>query len=196
LGTTFLTTFDSNLHEIFADLSKFPTSEKDPELIDHIWYSDKIYLVQRSLMDVAYNKQHETSHIDRACAIAALIYVHTGLCEVKIHSKVVGVLVFRLKAELQMAMRRFEPGASSGDSTKKLVWALYFGGIASGLESERQWFSGHLVTACEALGLDAWPDMQAILETIFWKDGWEQLTGALWRELESKRGTDYGKALR
>jgi hypothetical protein len=98
LRTTSLTTFDSNLQDIFTDLWKFPTSEKNPEMIDHIWYSDKIYLLQRSLMDIAYNKQHNTSHIDRACAIAALIYLHTGLCEVGIRSKVISVLVSRFKS--------------------------------------------------------------------------------------------------
>ncbi|KAE9366639.1 hypothetical protein N431DRAFT_495079 [Stipitochalara longipes BDJ] len=195
-GTTLLRTFDSNLQEIFADLSKFPASEKDPEWIDHIWYSDKIYLVQRSLMHVAYSKQYESSHIDRACALAALIYVHTGLCEVRIHPKVINILILRLKTELQLAMRRSAPGSSSGNTTRKFVWALYFGGVTSSLESEREWFLNQLVTACEALGLETWLDMQAILEAIFWKDGCEQITGALWRELESKRETIYGKKLR
>jgi hypothetical protein len=187
LITTSLTNFDSNLQDIFTDLWKFPTSEKNPEMIDHIWYSDKIYLLQRSLMDIAYNKQHNTYHIDRACAIAALIYLHTGLCEVRIRSKVISVLVSRLKAELQMVMKGFGPGEDIGEMTRKLVWALYFGGVACGFEGQREWYLEQLGIACEALGLEAWPDMLAVLESMFWKDGCEQPTGALWRELEAKR---------
>jgi hypothetical protein len=155
-------------------------------MIDHIWYSDKIYLLQRSLMDIAYNKQHNTSHIDRACAIAALIYLHTGLCEVRIRSKVISVLVSRLKAELLMAMRGFAPGEDSGEMTRKLVWALYFGGVACGFEGQREWYLEQLGIACEALGLETWPDMLAVLESMFWKDECEEPTGALWRELGVK----------
>lgn len=92
--------------------------------------------------------------------------MHTGLCEVRIHSKVIGVLVSRLKAELKMAMWGFEPGAGGGEMARKLVWALYFGGVAAGME-ERVWFLERLGVVCEALGLVVWSEMRAVLESVF-----------------------------
>jgi hypothetical protein len=69
-----------------------------------------------------------------------------------------------------MAMRGFAPGEDSGEMTTKLVWALYFGGVASGFEGQREWYLEQLGIACEALGLKTWLEMRAILESIFWKD--------------------------
>lgn len=187
------TTFDDNLRGTFADLWKFPTSEKDPKLIDHMWYSDKIYLVQRSLMDVAYNKR-KTSHIDRASALVALIYVHAGLCEVKLHSKIIGVLVSRLQSSLGLFMSESKPVSEGVRTVKKLLWALYFGGVAAAVGPERQWFVKHLAISCEALDLRTWADMMAILETVFWKEKWEKPVGALWRHLETARHEINGEA--
>ena len=138
-------------------------------------------------MDVAYNKERKTSHIDRASAIAALIYVHAGLCDLSINSKVIGVLVFRLKASLQLVMREFETVPTGVHTAQKLLWALYFGGVAAFVGPQKQWFVRHLTISCEALDLRVWADMEAILKTVFWKADWEKPAGALWRHLEMAR---------
>ena len=138
-------------------------------------------------MDVAYNKHHKTSHIDRASAIAALIYVYAGLCELSINSKVIGVLVSRLKASLQLVMSELKTVFIGVHTSKKLLWALYFGGVAAVVGPEKLWFVKHLITSCEALNLRVWADVEAILKTVFWKADWEKPTGALWRHLEMAR---------
>ena len=179
-------TFDDNLRDVFEDLWRFPNLEKTSQLVDHIWYSDKVYLVQRSLTDVAYN-QRKAPHIDQACAIAALIYVHVGLCDVRLYTKIIDVLISRLKASLKLVMSQYNYISPATHAAERLLWALYFGGVAAAAGLERRWFVSHLLVSCEALNLKTWADMKVILETVFWKAEWENPIGALWRDLEAAR---------
>ena len=138
-------------------------------------------------MDVVHNNARKTSQIDRSCAIAALIYVHAGLCDVKLHSKIIRVLVSRLKSSLQVLMSESKPAPTGVQTAKKMLWALYFGGVAAMVGPEREWLARKLISSCEALDLRVWTDMKAILDTVFWKADWEKPAGALWRYLETAR---------
>ena len=60
-----------------------------PQHSDNVWYSDKVYFVQRILVYLSLYTEPENTKLDNACCIAASIYVNAHLRDLGFYSRVV-----------------------------------------------------------------------------------------------------------
>jgi hypothetical protein len=148
--------------------------------MDHTWYSDMAYTLQRRLMHLADTFSVQPSHIERLCCIAALIYLECCIREIHPRSRIVETLVKDLKA----ASLELKGHANAGTSNL-VFWALAIGLAASRERAEHEWFVAQLGVLCGILGVRGWEGARGILQGILWPERECELTRALtWTEVE------------
>jgi hypothetical protein len=149
--------------------------------MDHTWYSDMAYMLQRRLMHLSDTYSSQPSRIERPCCIAALIYLECCVREIHPRSRIVETLV----KDLKVALLRLKGLASAGMSNL-IFWALAVGVGASGSQAEREWFVAQLGALCGVLGGRGWEGARGILQGILWPERECELTRALvWSEVET-----------
>ena len=176
---------DHSLERLLAgvrDLSKLLKELKRlsnlPE--DNIWYSDKIYYLQRNLIEVVYCP-NTPRPVDRVCAMAALMYCGHCLRDVPLTFQVIARAVTRLKA----AIIDYEKNMSSEpDKEEKRVmfWILGFGGVAAVGKPERDWFVGKFRAICDELGVNEWEKANRMLKDVLWQSELDHGASKLWLE--------------
>jgi hypothetical protein len=186
---------DKDISSVFAELRylNFILESKDPreiELADTMWYSDKTYLVQRSLVYLSLHPQSEDAALDTACCLAASIFVDSCFRDLGFHAGVIGQLVSKLRTaceSLSPLQGEVDDGIDECATLTKLLWVFAFGGIAAVGRPERAWFVEQLAHVCSALELDSWEEMVECLGTILWNACWEVPRGLLWRSVIDTR---------
>jgi hypothetical protein len=148
--------------------------------VDNMWYSDKVYLVQRDLVYSSF--EPEEAELDAPCRIAASIYVDSYLRDLGFHSRVIAVMVTRLKNLLE---RKGLVWQHDGGEQKWMTsfWILVIGGIAAMNKPEQQWFLMHLRSCCEAMGLHDRVDAEQLLRMILWSRDWSGYLEKMWEEV-------------
>lgn len=149
--------------------------------MDHTWYSDMAYTLQRRLMQLADSfLPRRLSRIERPCCIAALIYLECCIREIHPRSRIVETLVKNLKASLLQLK-----GLASTSMSNLVFWALAVGVAASGEQAEHAWFVAQLGALCGFLEVRGWDGAKGILQGILWPERESELTRALvWAEVE------------
>ena len=102
-----------------------------------MWFSNKVYLVQRNLNYLTLKKDDEDpSLLDKACCGAASLFSHVYLRDLGFRVAIVRVVVRKFKESLEAVVEEvFDnlAGMEEGDTTK-LLWVLVIAGIsASGM---------------------------------------------------------------
>jgi len=149
---------------------------------DSMWYSDKVYILQRNLNYIYLNKNLTTlSQIDRACCGAASIFSHIYLRDLGFNTQIVGILVANFKIELEGAIHEVTSSAGK-DDWLKLLWVLAIAGISAFGKSERGWFVGKLM---EVSVLFDWGKaaVREAIEKITWTTEWDGYLNVLWDEV-------------
>lgn len=144
--------------------------------MDHAWYSDMAYMLQRRLMHLAA----AAGGIERPCCVAALIYLECCIREIHPRSRIVETLVGDLRAALLPVQGRLRARMSH-----LLFWALVVGVAASGGKAEHDWFVAQLGALSGAMGVGGWEGARRIVQGILWPERESELTRALvWTEIE------------
>jgi hypothetical protein len=157
---------------------------------DHLGYSDLVYLVSRSLVFLCLDPKAKLAPIDQASCLALVLFVDTHLRDMTLYARITRINVPRLKVALQTAMEDTLSLLGTPANTQKLLWALFFGGIAAIAKPERGWFVARLSKLCEILGLRAWDDVEVILAGMLWEPSWEISPGLLWSEVQRQMSTE------
>lgn len=136
---------------------------------EDIWYSDKIYYLQRSLFDIARVSSYHIP-IDSVCALAALIYCGHCLRDIPLGYAVTSKAVTRL----QMAIGSYEEfnlWIGNLGATKKMFWIFAFGGVAAEGKPERGWFAQKFIRCSYILQVTGWESARTILGDLLWEPG-------------------------
>jgi hypothetical protein len=151
--------------------------------IDSMWYSDKVYLVQR---DVVYSSlKNEHTGLDAACHVAVIIYIDSYMRDLGFHSGVVAIMVTRLKSIMdRMALEALIEGQDE-DSWIVFFWVLVVGAIAAVSKPEQQWFLTRLSIFRERIGLEDIIEAENHLRKILWTKNWSGYLKEVWKTSES-----------
>lgn len=143
---------------------------------EDIWYSDKIYFLQRHLFDIAHGCSNATP-IDSICALTALIYCGHCLRDIPLSYAVTAHAISRLKNSLEL----LDTGATEEwDFVSKYFWVLGFGGVAAEDKSEENWFVGKFRFMSDQMRLADWPAARSCLNEILWDPGLDTAGQRLW----------------
>jgi hypothetical protein len=147
---------------------------------DNIWYSDKIYYLQRNIIEVVYCP-NTPRPVDRLCAMAALMYCGHCLRDVPFTFQVIARSVTRLKA----AIVEYEENLSSdadGETKRVMFWILGFGGVAAEGKLERDWFVAKFRALCDELNINDWEAANGALKDVLWQAELDDAATKLWLE--------------
>jgi hypothetical protein len=178
----------TSMPEIFADLQYLSSVLESKNLfsiahMDSMWYSDKVYLVQRNIVYSSLDPEQEPLHT--ACYIAGSIYVNSYLRDLGFHSGVIALLVTKLKDFLEDKMLV----AVGGYDEDELVWILCVGGISAMGKPERGWFVERLKRVCEAFKVETASQVEEALRKIVWSRDWNDALEEMWQELSEPIGS-------
>jgi hypothetical protein len=166
---------------------------------ENIWYSDKIYHLQRSLFDIAHHsdsKPNEPVPLDSVCALAALIYCGRYLRDIPFSYAVTKNAVSRLKDaiegyDLEHAWD-FDEGKEGTENRevqkKKLFWILAFGGIAAEGKREHGWFLDRFGLACVEMNIKNWEESQKVLAEVLWQEELDESGYRFWEDSRNSAG--------
>jgi hypothetical protein len=150
--------------------------------MDHTWYSDMAYTLQRRLMSLSNTFAAYPLRIEQPCCLAALIYLECCIREIHPRSRIVETLVKDLKASLLKLK-----GLASKGMSNLVFWALAVGVAVSGRGElgEHAWFLAQLGALCGFLGVRGWEGARGVLQGILWPERESELTRSLvWSEVE------------
>lgn len=170
------------LLEGVRDLSKLLKEiRKRPNLPeDNIWYSDKIYYLQRNLVEFVYCP-NTPEPLDRVCAMAALMYCGHCLRDVPFTFQVIARAVTRLKDSIVEYEKETSPPSETEDK-KRMFWILGFGGVAAEGKPERDWFVAKFRASCDDLDINDWETANGVLEGVLWQSDLDGAASKLWLE--------------
>ncbi|KAL2070944.1 hypothetical protein VTL71DRAFT_13970 [Oculimacula yallundae] len=176
---------DTDLEQIFVDLRYISSilesdDPKDVEQINNMWYSDKTYLVQRSLVYLYQtpNVEHVKSKLDQIRCLTASIYVDSCLRDQRFRTGAIGILVSRLKSDLECFLLGYDSSSDPQEEAEEtLLWVCAFGAIASYGSPERGWFIGKFVDVCGRLDVDEWGEVERMLRRKLWNEEFQQFVG-------------------
>ncbi|KAH7398042.1 hypothetical protein BKA64DRAFT_673420 [Cadophora sp. MPI-SDFR-AT-0126] len=185
---------DTDIEQVFLDLHYLSSivESDDPKVgeeIDNMWYSDKTYLVQRSLVYLYQHPQMSHSKLDTLKCLAASIYVDSCLRGQKFSAPAIGILVSKLKSELESFLMSYdlELVESSEEADQNLLWVCAFGGIAAYGWPDRNWFVEVFTSVCDRLEIEEWEHAKGKLRETLWNKKWEEPKEALWRDIVARR---------
>jgi hypothetical protein len=181
----------TSMPEIFADLQYLSSVLESKNLfsiahMDSMWYSDKVYLVQRNIVYSSLDPEQEPLHT--ACYIAGSIYVNSYLRDLGFHSGVIALLVTKLKDFLEDKML-VAVGGYDEDELVMNVWILVVGGISAMGKPERGWFVERLKRVCEAFKVETASQVEEALRKIVWSRDWNDALEEMWQELSEPIGS-------
>ncbi|KUJ22896.1 uncharacterized protein LY89DRAFT_729003 [Mollisia scopiformis] len=153
---------------IIRQASKIPSED--------IWYSDKIYFLQRNLFDLAQSGSDATP-LDRVCALAALIYCGHCLRDIPLSYAVTANAVTRLKNSLELLELT---SLHEQHLTDKCFWILGFGGVAAEGKPEQEWFAVKFRAMSDYMGLPDWTVARSCLDRILWQVELDAAGERLW----------------
>ncbi|KAL2069219.1 hypothetical protein VTL71DRAFT_15557 [Oculimacula yallundae] len=186
---------DTNIPIILAEL-RFLSSileVKDPKEIaeiDNIWYSDKVYLIQRNLTHMWVSPSAAGSRLDTLCCLAASIYVDSCLRDLGFHCPIIGHLVGLLKKDSEALIFSNDPnlfGCEVGDEVvERLMWVFGIASVASSSWPERDWFVEQFALACSSLKVTSWPQAESMLRKYMWNAQWVSSSPSFWNSVVNK----------
>jgi hypothetical protein len=147
---------------------------------DNIWYSDKIYYLQRNLVEIVYCPDNSRP-VDRVCAMAALMYCGHCLRDVPLTFQVIARAVTRLKAAITVYEQEISVDVDIA-AKKIMFWILGFGGVAAEGKPERDWFVAKFRALCDELVINDWETANGILKEILWQAELDDAASKLWLE--------------
>jgi hypothetical protein len=150
-----------------------------------MWFSDKVYLVQRNLNYINLQPDLEnTTNIDRACCGAASIFSHIYLRDLGFYTGIILIIVRNFRASVDTVVEEVlaDVDAERAD-LMRLVWILVIAAISAFEKPERAWFVGKLKNL-SVLRL-AWSKkmVKEVLLKILWTKDWDQRFDVLWEEI-------------
>lgn len=154
-----------------------------------MWYSDKTYLLQRSLVYLYQHPRLGQTRMTTLKCLTASIYVDSCFRDLHFSACAIGMLVSKLKSELECFLFSYdlELVEHSEEEEKGLLWICAFGGVAAYGWPERNWFVEQFTSVCCRLGVQDWEQGKSILHHTMWNEKWEDPKGALWRDALERR---------
>jgi hypothetical protein len=170
--------------DIFANLRYLSSvlEARDPlsiANIDSMWYSDKVYLVQRSLVYASLDPEQRV--VDIACYIAGSMYVDSYLRDLGFYSGIIALMVAKLKNFLEQNVVGLLDGYNE-EGLIMIFWTLLIGGLSATGKPERGWFIEHLRTVCKTLKLHTRSGAEEVLRKILWSKDWSMYLEEIWEE--------------
>jgi hypothetical protein len=156
------------------DLSKFS---------DRAGYSDQVYKHQRELFLLSNDKR--TPIVEACCCLAALIYIHVGLCDMSFDSRAVEVAVDRLYEHTE---RLAPPDKLHTVLQQGLMYKVFWFLVVSYITSrgkQRQFFVRVLKSVCVWIDCKSASDREDLLHRTLWNIDWSSSLPQLWKELDN-----------
>jgi hypothetical protein len=147
---------------------------------DNIWYSDKIYYLQRNLVEIVYCP-NTPRPVDRVCAMAALMYCGHCLRDVPFTFQVIARAVTRLKAAI-IKLEMEDSADTDREAKKVMFWILGFGGVAAEGKPERDWFVAKFGALRDELDINDWETASRVLKDVLWQRELDDAASKLWLE--------------
>jgi hypothetical protein len=176
------------VHAYISIIKTNPTSVRDVSLL-----ADQRNLTQHTLISLApaadlhtfFSLSHAATY--EACRLAALIFGVGVLFPIPAQNTPLNNIARLIQGVLQ------QPNSSelwSAPATRiPLLWILTLGGIAANETPERAWFVSVLANIMSQTGLQNWPSLKTVLESMIWYDAACDLAAeALWFECQSRHG--------
>lgn len=149
-----------------------------------MWYSDKMYVTQRSMTYLSLYPQPGDSKLDTACISAASIFTHVHLRDLGFYSKVVGDLTSVFKDKLDGILREGLEADEQEDG--RLFWVLVVGGLCAFGKEERRWFVERLREVVKRLEVTGLRDAEERVRGILWTKKWTPRLETLWEEIVNR----------
>lgn len=153
---------------------------------EDIWYSDKVYYLQRHILDIAHSSDYPRP-LDTVCALAALIYCGHCLRDVPLTFTAVSNGVKRLKPAIERYEREHN-WIQDADLARKMFWILAFGGVCAEGKPEREWFATKFWVASGQLQLKDWESAKEILDAVLWQPELDDGGVRLWKGAHAWEG--------
>lgn len=135
---------------------------------ENIWYSDRIYYLNRALYEIIHRPLAEGEELDAPGAMIAIVYCRNGLRDVPLRFRVIANQVTRAREALELLPAKYLRPQDPKMQTR-LFWIMGLGGTAAeGLEADRAWFVREFGKLSESIGVHSWDDAKAILQNILW----------------------------
>ena len=167
------------IRELSGAMHKLRSSAVLPR--EDIWYSDKIYYLQRSLFDIIHNPDLLSSSLDAACGIAGLIYCTHCLRDIPFTFQVISKAVSRLKSAIE-GIETEQLQVQISTAGVRLLWVLGLGGVAAEGKRDRSWFAAKFKDMCGVMSLIDWESTKAVLESVLWQEELNDAGERLWDE--------------
>jgi hypothetical protein len=145
---------------------------------DNIWYSDRLYYLQRNLVEIVYCP-NTPRPVDRLCSMAALIYCGHCLRDVPLTFQVIARAVTRLKAAI-IKLEKEISADTDREAKKVMFWILGFGGVAAEGKPERDWFVAKFRALCDELDINDWETASGVLKNVLWQSELDDAASKLW----------------
>ena len=148
---------------------------------ENIWYSDRIYYLQRCLFEIMFCPKSEGGSLDSALAIAGIMFCGNCLRDIPLTFEVFKKAVARLKSVIQDLE---DCGLLIDDPQldHRLFWAIGFGGVAADGKPERAWYVAKFRQLCDARNIQDWGSAKAVLEAFLWESSYDGAGHLLWVE--------------
>ena len=156
-----------------------------------MWYSDKTYLLQRSLVYLYQHPRLGQTRMDTLKCLTASIYVDSCFRDLHFSACAIGMLVSKLKSELECFLFSYdlELVEHSEVDERNLLWVCVYGGIAAYGWPEREWFVEQIERLCGRLGVTDWEQAKNMLREILWNEKWEEPKASLWRDTVERKAS-------
>jgi hypothetical protein len=158
------------------DVSKFPNGAS---------YTDQVYSMQKELSLLSNSK--DTTLVEKCCCLAALIYIHVGLCDMSFDSRAVEVAVDKL---YDYTERLASPECLNTVLNQELVYKKAFGFLAVSYVAsggkQRQLFVKVLKIVCVWINYKTALDWEDLLDHTLWDKNWSPCLPQLWKEVDNQ----------
>lgn len=157
---------------------------------ENVWYNDKIYHLQRNLFDLAFSDgQHPQNRpLDSVCAQAGLIYCGHYLRDVPFSYPILANAVTRLKVAIEQYESAFVWNTDREDS-KRMYWALGFGGIAAEAGAEYAWFVRRFAEIGKEMMVGSWAESKMMFVEVLWQEELDEAGVRLWEQAQALGST-------
>lgn len=158
---------------------------------DDVSYSDAVYSIQRTLLDIANNSHGQLACLDKCCSVGGLIYVNCCLRDVSPTSRGVCDLVSNLVPCLDKVKKQQQKLMAGQVNGHWLFWAIFVGAAAARRSSAADRAKLLGLMAGKITG-EPWAKIEKSLARICWCEKVGTLVGApLWEEIRGEDGRSW-----
>lgn len=184
---------EKDVHNVFNDLRHLShilltNSDRQLQSLNTLGHADWIYCVKRSLVLLSNKPVIEATDFVPCLALAAHLLLEVCLRNININSRIIDRLVTRSKHALDRVFLNSSTTSTQPTTSVLLLWTLFVAGTAAYSRPEAPWFIERMKEVLDRLRLYTWPDIEDVLEDVWWHSAWKLPYVGFWNEIQISRG--------